>query len=77
MDCTTITITAHTSHIKIPLSTVHHCSNKEKRCCSKMLYVINSRSVTDTISLSVSKSKLVYNILIFVDNKLALMWLLT
>jgi len=42
-----------------------------------MLYVINSRSVTDTISLSVSKSKLVYNILIFVDNKLALMWLLT
>jgi len=37
-----------------------------------MLYMISSQSVTDGISLSVSKSKLVYSRLIFVDNKLTL-----
>jgi len=45
-----------------------------------MPYIISSRSVTDGISLSVSKSKkskLVYSSLIFVDNKLALICLLT
>ena len=42
-----------------------------------MLYMINSRSVTDGASLSVSKSNLVYSSLIFVDNKLTLSCLLT
>jgi len=32
--------------------------------------MISSRSVTDGVSLSVSKSKQVYSSLIFVDNKL-------
>ena len=40
---------------------------------SKMLYMISSQSVTDGVSLSVSKSKLVYSSLIFVDNKLTLL----
>jgi len=42
-----------------------------------MPYMISSRSVTDGVSLSVSKSKLVYSSLIFVDNKLTLICLLT
>jgi len=33
-----------------------------------MPYMISSQSVTDGISLSVSKSKLVYSSLIFLDN---------
>ena len=37
---------------------------------------MRSRSVTDGISLSVSKSKLVYSSLIFPDNKLTLVCLL-
>ena len=39
--------------------------------------MIGSRSVNDDVSLSISKSKLVYNSLIFVDNKLTLIRLLT
>ena len=39
--------------------------------------MISSRSVTDGVSLSVSKSKLMYSSLIFVDNKLTLICLLT
>jgi len=35
-----------------------------------MPYMFSSQSHTDGISLSVSKSKLVYSSLIFVDNKL-------
>jgi len=42
-----------------------------------MPYMISSRSVTDGVNLSVSKSKLVYSSLIFVDNKLTLICLLT
>ena len=42
-----------------------------------MLYMISSRSVTDGVSLSVSKSKLVYSRLIFVDNNLTAICLLT
>jgi len=42
-----------------------------------MPYMTSSQSVTDGISLSVSKSKLVYSSLIFVDNKLTLICLLT
>ena len=42
-----------------------------------MLYMISSRSVTDGVSLSVSKSKLVYSSLIFVDNNLTSICLLT
>ena len=42
-----------------------------------MPYMISSRSVTDGISLSVGESKLVYSSLIFVDNKLILIRLLT
>ena len=42
-----------------------------------MSYIISSRSVTDGISLSVSKSKLVYSSFIFVDNKLTSVCLLT
>jgi len=37
-----------------------------------MPYMLSSRSVTDGISLSVSKSKLIYSSLIFVGNKLTL-----
>jgi len=37
-----------------------------------MPYMINSRSVIDGTSLSLSKSKLVYSSLMFVDNKLTL-----
>jgi len=40
-----------------------------------MPYVISSWSVADGVSLSVSKSKLVYSSLIFVDNKLTLICL--
>jgi len=39
--------------------------------------MISSRSVTDGVSLSISKSKLVYSSLTFVDNKLTLICLLT
>jgi len=39
--------------------------------------MISSRSVTDGVSLSVSKSKLVYSSLTLVDNKLTLICLLT
>ena len=42
-----------------------------------MPYMISSWSVTDGISLSVNKSKLVYSSLMFVDNKLTLICLLT
>ena len=42
-----------------------------------MPYMISSQSVTGGLSLSVSKSKLVYSSLIFVDNKLTLICLLT
>ena len=42
-----------------------------------MPYMIISRSVTDGISLSVSKSKLVFSSLILADNKLTLICLLT
>jgi len=42
-----------------------------------MPYMISSRSITDGFSLSVSKSKMVYSSLIFADNKLALICLLT
>ena len=38
--------------------------------------MISSRSVTDDVSLSVIKSKLAYNSMIFVDNKLTLIYLL-
>jgi len=41
-----------------------------------MSYMISSRSVIGGISLSVSKSKLVYSSLKFVDNKLTLICLL-
>ena len=48
-----------------PLSTT---ATTKKNCHSKMLYMISSQSVTDDgISLSVRKSKLAYNSLIFVD----------
>jgi len=57
---------------------MHNCCNKEKKAvAAKMPYMISSRSVTDGVSLSVSKSKLVYSSLIFVDNKLTLICLLT
>ena len=56
-----------------------HCTQllQQKSCRGKMPYMISSRSVTDGVSLSVSKSKLVYSTLIFVDNKLTLICLLT
>jgi len=40
-----------------------------------MPYMISSRTATDGVSLSVSKSKLVYSSLIFVGNKLTLICL--
>jgi len=49
---------SHQPYKKIPLSTVHNCC---------MPYTISSWSVIDGVSLSVSKSKLVYSSLIFVD----------
>jgi len=42
-----------------------------------MPYMISSRSVNGGVSLSVGKSKLVYSSLIFVDNILTLICLLT
>jgi len=51
--------------------TVHNCCNKEKDVAAKCR-MISSRSVTDGVSLSDSKSKLVYSSLIFGDNKLTL-----
>jgi len=42
-----------------------------------MPYKISSQSVTDGVSLSISKLKLVYSSLIFVDDKLTLVCLLT
>jgi len=42
-----------------------------------MPYMTNIQSVTDGISLSVSKSKLVYSSFICVDNKLTIICLLT
>ena len=41
-----------------------------------MPYMISSQSVTDGISLSVTMSKLVYNSVIFVHNKLTFISLL-
>ena len=40
----------------------------KKSCRGKMPYMISSRSVIDGVSLSVSKSKLVYSSVIFLDN---------
>jgi len=40
----------------------------KKSCLGKMPYMISSQSVTDGVSLSVSKSKLVYSSLIFLEN---------
>ena len=42
-----------------------------------MLYIISNQSVTDGVSLSVIKSKLVNSSLLFVGNKLTLICLLT
>jgi len=42
-----------------------------------MPYMISSRSVADGVSLSVSKSKLVYGSLIYVDNKVKRICFLT
>jgi len=42
-----------------------------------MPYMISSRSLTDGVSLSVTESKLVYSSLIFIDDKLTLIYLLT
>jgi len=53
---------------------------QRKAYCNKMPYMTSRQSVTDGISLSVSKSKLVYSSLvfcIFVDNKLTLICLFT
>ena len=42
-----------------------------------MPYIISNWSVADGVNLSVIKSKLVYSSLIFVDNRLTLICLLT
>jgi len=42
-----------------------------------MSYMTDSRSVADGVSQLVSKSKLVYRVLIPVDNKVKWIWLLT
>jgi len=57
--------------------TLYTTAATKKSCRSKMLYMISSWSVTDGISLSFSKSKLVYSSLMLVDNKLTLICLLT
>jgi len=52
-----------------------HCTQlpqQTKAVAAKMPYMISSQSVTDGVSLSVIKSKLLYSSLIFVDNKLTL-----
>ena len=43
---------------------------QRKDVAAKCTDMINSRSATDGVSLSVSKPKLVYSSLIFIDNKL-------
>jgi len=40
----------------------------EEKLSQQNAYMISSQSVTDGVSLSVSKSKLVYSSLIFLDN---------
>jgi len=67
----------HRPYKKIPGPSVHNCRKKKKSGRSKMPYMISSQSVTDGVSLSISKLKLVYNSLIFVDDKLTLVCLLT
>ena len=53
-----------------------HCTQLPQQrkavAADRMLYMISSQLVTDSASLSVCKSELVYNSLIFVDNKLTL-----
>jgi len=53
-----------------------HCTQLPQQrkavAADRMPYMISSQSVTDSASLSVCKSELVYNSLIFVDNKLTL-----
>jgi len=57
-------------HIKKSHDALYTTAATEKSCRGKMPYMIRSRSVTDGVSLSVSKSKLVYSSLIFVEKKL-------
>ena len=58
-------------HIKNPMA---HCTQLPQQ---RKAVVAKCRTVTDGVSLSVSKSKLVYSSLIFVDDKLTLIYLLT
>ena len=60
-----------------PYKKFHYRLYTKKKCHSKMPYMISSWSVTDGISLSFIKSKLVCSSLIFVENKLTLICLLT
>jgi len=55
-------------HIKKSHDPLYITAATKKSCRSKMPYLISSRSVTDGVSLSVSKSKLVYSSWIFLDN---------
>ena len=60
-----------TTHARMPArlhDPLYTTAATKKSCRDKMPYMISSRSVTDGVSLSVSKSKLVYNSLIFLDN---------
>jgi len=55
-------------NIKKSHDPLHTTAATKESCRGKMLYMISSRSVTDGVSLLVSKSKLVYSSLIFHDN---------
>ena len=54
-----------------------HCTTAatKKSCRGKMPYMISNQSVTDGVSLSVSKSKLVYSSFIIVDYGLTLIYI--
>ena len=68
------------SHDPADPPTVHNCRNKEKLSQQNAVSLRDQQSVSHwmaSVSQSVSKSKLVYSSLIFVDNKLTLICLVT
>jgi len=72
---TKIVYIGHIKKSQDPLYTT--AAKKRKAVAAKCRIHDNTRSVTDGVSLSISKLKLVYNSLIFVDDKLTLVCLLT
>jgi len=51
-----------------PVDPLYTTAATKKSCRGKMPYMINSQSVTDGVSLSVSKSKLVYSSYLIINS---------